>query len=547
MVLKNGKKILFSTQKTIISAASIVAFTYGISAILSLVRSRLLAGNFGLSEDLTVFYTADKIPSFIYSLIVVGTISTVFIPVFNDLYKKDEKTAWNAASSIINMSLAFFAIIGTVVFVFAKPIIRGLSVDRFTPDQVVLGANLMRLMVVAQFILVFSSFLTSLFQSFKYFVLPALAPVLYNVGMILGIIFLSPKYGIYGPAIGVFIGAFLHLIIQLPLLSKIDFNYKLLFDFKNKGIREVFRLTPSRIFGSALVQISAIVNNSLAILVATSSAVIFKFADQLQSFPVNLFGSSIALAALPTLSKKAAEGNKDNFKKTFLTSFHQMLFFVMPTSVILLVLRVPVVRLVFGAEKFPWEATIQTAYTLAFFSLSIFAQSAVYLLTRAFYALKDTFTPVKVNFFTIIFSTLLSLFFINYMGFGVWSIALSYSAALGLDFLILFYLLSKKIGGFRLKSILVPFLKISFASAFMGVSLYIPMKLLDQVVFDTTRTIPLMMLTGVAGLVGILFYLFFTWLFKVEEIQLLYKLIGKLSFKTRESVVTESIESGSSI
>ncbi len=522
--LRNGKKFLFSTQKSIISAASIIAFTYGVSAILSLVRSRLLAANFGISENLTVFYTADKIPSFIYSLIVVGTISTVFIPVFTDLLKKDEDSAWETASSMINISLLAFGFLGALVMIFAPSIIRVLSVGRFTEEQVVLGTNLMRIMVGAQFILVLSSFLTSLFQSFKHFVLPALAPVMYNIGMILGIVLLTPKYGIYGPAYGVLIGAGLHLLVQLPLLKKVAFEYKLKLDLSDGGVRQVFKLLPPRIFGSALVQVSSIINNSLAILVATSAAVIFKFADQLQSFPVNLFGASIALAALPTLAGVSSPKDKEKFKNTFLTSFHQMLFLVVPASVVMFVLKFPVVRLVFGAKQFPWEATVETAYTLALFSISIFAQSTVYLLTRAFFALKDTKTPVKVNFFTILFSSSLSLFFVKGLGWGVWSIALSYSFAAILDMLVMLFLLGKKVGGFNTKKLFMPFIKISISAVLMGFSLYIPMKLLDFSVFDTSRVIPLLILTGLAGISGVASYLFFTWIFKVEEIQLLYKL-----------------------
>ncbi len=458
-VFHNGKRFLMSTQKTILSAASIIAFTYGISAILSLFRTRLLATYFGVSEDLTVFYTADKIPSFIYSLIVVGTISTVFIPVFTDLLKKNEDKAWETASSMINLSVLAFTILGLIVFIFAKPIVRILSVDRFTLEQVLLGANLMRIMVGAQFILVLSSFVTSLLQSFKYFVLPAFAPVFYNIGMILGIVLLTPKYGIYGPAIGVSIGAVLHFLVQFPLIAKLKFPYHFRFNFKDKGLREVLGLVPPRIFGSALVQVSSIINNSLAIMVATSAAVIFRFADQLQSFPVNFFGASMALAALPTLSSKASGEYKD-FKNTFLTTFHQMMYFVIPAGAILLVLRVPIVRLVFGAKQFPWSATIETSLTLGLFSLSVFAQSGMYLLTRAFYALKDTSTPVKVNFLTISFSTLLSLFFINVLNYGVWSIALSYSFAAILDLLILLYLLGKRVGGFGTRQLFTPFFNI---------------------------------------------------------------------------------------
>jgi putative peptidoglycan lipid II flippase len=187
------------------------------------------------------------------------------------------------------------------------------------------------------------------------------------------------------------------------------------------------------------------------------------------------------------------------------------------------------VRIVYGVSNFPWEATVKTSYALAFFSISIFSQSAVYLLTRAFYALKDTRTPVIISSITIVINILLSLLFIEVYHFGVWSIAFSYSITSIIDALAMLVLLSKKLGGFELKSIIVPFTKMSYAGVLMGISLYIPLKLLDQSVFDTTRTINLLALTAIAGTLGMATYLFFTKWFKVGEIQMFYKLFRKLN------------------
>ncbi|HSX39761.1 MAG TPA: murein biosynthesis integral membrane protein MurJ [Candidatus Saccharimonadales bacterium] len=538
--LKNGTNFLFNTQNTIISAAFILAFATGLNAVLGLVKNRLLTHYFGVSDQLGVFYTADRIPSLIYSTLVVGALSTVFIPVFNGHYKKSPSTAWHTASSMITATLIFFLILGGIIFAGAPLVMEILSVGKFTPDQVTLGANLMRIMLVGQFILIFSSFLTSLLQSFKYFIIPALAPILYSFGMILGTILLSDRYGIYGPAIGVIIGAFFHMFIQIPLLKKIGYKYTLSLDFRDKGLREIYKLVPPRITSVILANTIATVNNSFAILVSTSSVIFLKFANQLQFFPVSLFGLSISAAALPTFSLESGDDDHEKFKKTFITSLHQMLFLVMPASVILFVLRVPVVRLVYGSANFPWEATLQTAYALGFFSISIFAQSAIYLLNRAFFAFRDTTTPVKISLVTICINIGLSLFFVNYLKWGVWSLAFSYSITSFMDTIVLLYFLSKKLGGFDLEKLLGPFTKISYASVFMGISLYLPLKLLDITVFDTSRTINLILLTGIACVAGGFSYLFFTKVFKVEEVQLLYKLLGKLQLRTKPVLPAEA-------
>lgn len=534
-------------QNTIISAAFALAISSGVTAFLGLVKARLLTSHFGVSDDLGIFYTADRIPNLVFSVLVVGALSTIFIPIFTQLLQKDKKLAWETASSVISVGLLAFMVIGGLVFVFAPQIISILSVGKFTPQQVALGAGLMRIMIAAQLILVLSSFITSVLQSFKYFVIPALAPILYNFGMIVGIVFLSSRYGIFGPAYGVMVGAFLHLAIQLPILKKIGFSYKPIINPKNANVRKMFALMPPRIASVVFSQLVATINNSLAILISTSSVVILKFASQLQFFPVHLFGASMAAASLPVLSEHSDVHEREKFKRIFLITLHQMLFFVMPASVILLILRIPVVRLVYGVSNFPWEATVKTSYALAFFSISIFAQSIVYLLTRAFYALKDTFTPVKVSFVTIVLNVSLSVFFVRFLGLGIWSIALAYSITSFLDMIFMFLLLSKKLGGFKVERVMVPFTKISYASVFMGISLYAPLKYLDELVLDTTRTINLIILTAIAVSAGIASYLFFTWILKVEEIELLYRLLRKLKIRetvpaTRAGVIAEQKE-----
>ena len=356
--------------------------------------------------------------------------------------------------------------------------------------------------------------------------------------MILGTVAFSKQLGIYAPAWGVTVGAFFHLLIQIPVLKNVGFSHSFKLSLKDKGFREILTLTPPRIVSVLIANMLATINNSLAILISSSSVVLLKFANQLEFFPVNLFGISIASAVLPTLSNQVDEEGFDKFKKTFVTSLHQMLFLVIPASVILLVLRIPTVRIVYGVSNFPWEATVKTSYALAFFSLSIFAQSSVYLLTRAFYALKDTKTPVAVSAVTVVINVLLSLIFIKGLGFGVWSVALSYSITSIIDMGAMLYLLNKKLGGFDWDSLMIPFTKISFSAILMGFSLYIPLKLLDEVVFDTTRTINLLVLTGIAGAAGMTTYLILTKLFKVEEIELFYKLLRKLKLVKSPYVAT---------
>lgn len=526
---KASKSLLFKTQNTILSAAFILAVMYGVSAVLSLIRTRILAHYFGADEVLGIFYTADRIPSFVFTLLISGTLSSIFIPIFTSLYKEDSWGAWKTTSNIISIVVLLFLALGAIAFVFAPTLITIISVGQFDTSQIALGANLMRIMLFAQLLLIFSSFVSSILQSLRIFFVTALAPIAYNLGMILGIVFLVSKYGIYAPAIGVVIGAGLHLLVQVPVLFSSGFKYEFTIDFKDSSLIEIIKLLPPRVFNAIIAQSSLFINNALAILVSTSSVVILRFADQLQNFPVQFFGASIALAALPTLSYENTD-NKERFKETFIVSFHQMMFLVIPASVILLVLRVPVVRLVFGAERFPWEATIQTSYALAFYAIGIFAQSAVLLISRAFYALKDTFTPVKSSLVGLFVGVVSAILFITVFEFGVWSVALGFTLGVFVDFIVAISLLGIKLGGFDFTKLTVPFLKISYSALFMGLSLYIPMKVLDIYILDTTRTINLILLTAIASFAGCISYLFFTKILRVKEIELFYKVLSKLNF-----------------
>lgn len=257
--------------------------------------------------------------------------------------------------------------------------------------------------------------------------------------------------------------------------------------------------------------------------------VIYNSAQILSFAPVVLFGQTIAQAALPILSKEREK--LDYFKTTFITSFNQMLYLVLPISVLFLVLRIPIVRLIFGAAQFDWPATVLTGRTLAFFSISIFAQSLIALVLRGFYALHNTKMPLVVGSISTAIIIVLVYLFITVHKLGVESIAIAYSIASVFNLVVLFIFLDKMVGGFDKKNLVLSIVKIFLSSFFTGFALYIPIKLLDQLVFDTTRTINLIFLTGISAFAGLSLYLFLTWLFNVKEAKtflLLFKKIGNL-------------------
>lgn len=545
------KFLLFAKQNTLLSASLIVMLMIFLSRVLGLVRYRLLAHFFGDQLNLLdSFIAAAIVPEAIFEIFIFGTISIAFIPVFSNLIaQKREEDAHRLVTSLAICGLIVFLVVSIILFLgapqIASLIAPGLVAK--SQEQHALIANLIRVMILSQLFFVPGTILTGVAQTFRYFLLPALSPVLYNIGIILGIIFLSDTYSIYAPAIGMVFGAMLFLLAQTPLIRIVGLKFNIT-HFYQKGVLQVLSLSLPRTLALIANRINDFINIALASLVSQGSIVIFNFAQTLQLAPLSIFGMSLAQALLPTLALVYGKKDTDLFKSVFLSAMHQLLFIIFPIAAILAVLRIPVVRLTYGASNFPWETTVATGQVLIVFSFSLAAQGLNILLTRAFYATHDTKTPLLVTVGGILLNIILSFYFIAMRGFSIPFLAVSFSISQVLQATFLLLLLSKKLGGFDLRNILLPVGKIATSAFLMAIALYIPMKLLDQLVFDTTRTVPLIFLTGIAGSLGLIVYAFFAWLFDIKEIFPVIAFIrkfGRLKKITREvEVINGQTRSG---
>jgi len=528
---RKGLNVLLKRQTNIISAAFIIMGTVIFSQLLGLVRQRLLVGFFGASDTLGVYLVSTRMPDFLFQLIIAGALSSAFIPVFSDyLAKGKEDLAYRIASTLLILSLLVFSIFSIILFIFANNFSK-LMAPGFSASQIILMANLMRLIIFGELLFVVGSFLSAILQSFNHFFIPGIASALYNLGIILGILILYPFFGIFSAAFGVILGALIFVLVQIPLIKKVGFSFKpsySLESIKSSGVFEVLKLIWPRTLAIGVSQLGTLITVTLVSFLPTPGRnyVIFDYAQTLAFAPVVLFGQAIAQAAFPVLSKE--KDKMEDFKSTFITSFNQVLYFVLPISVLLLVLRIPAVRLIFGAAQFDWAATVLTGKTLALFSLSIFAQALVYLVSRGFYALHDTKTPLLISVFTTALMIGLAWVLMFFAKSGVLGIALAFSIASIIDFLLLLIVLDRKVHGFAKKDLFLTDLKIFLATVFTGFALYVPIKLLDQLVFDTTKTINLILLTGISSILGLSLYLFLTWVFDVKEAGMFILLFRKL-------------------
>ncbi len=545
---QKGLSFLLKQQTNILSAAFVLMATAVFSQILGLVRQRLLVANFGATDTLGVYLASSRIPDFFFQLIIAAALTTAFIPVFtNFLHHNKHDSANKMASAVLCLGFLFFGVVSVILFIFAPFFLQFINPGAgYNPEQMALMANLMRVIIFGQLIFLIATFFASILQSHNHFLVAGISAALYNLGIIIGIVFLSDKIGIYAPAVGVIIGACFFAVFQLPFVRKVGFKFMPSFSTKIDGVREVGNLMAPRTLSILILQLGTLITVSLISFLPSAgrSYVIYDYAMTLAFAPIVLFGQSIAQAALPVLSRE--KDNLVNFRSTFSASYIQMLYLVLPVSVLFLILRIPIVRLVFGAAEFDWAATVLTGRTLAFFSLSIFASALIYLVSRAFYALHNTKTPLIIGAITTAVMILLSLLFVlfwsqnletlanAYTGrfrlipVGVESLAFTYSVAAILNLILLLFFLNKKIKLIT-KDFIVPQIKIFLCVIFMGFALYIPIKLLDQLVFDTTRTVNLILLTGISSLLGFGIYFFLTWLFDVKEAStflLMFKKIG---------------------
>lgn len=541
-LLQKSINLLLKQQTNILSAAFIIMATVIFSQLLGLVRQRKLVEIFGASNTLGVYLASSRLPDFIFQIIIAGALSSAFIPVFSDYLVKDkEEEGYKFASTLLALGLGVFFIISSILFVFA-PFFSHLVAPGFDAKQMDLMANLMRVVLVGEMLFIVGSFFSAVLQSYNHFLIPGVASALYNLGIIIGLVTLSPFVGIFAPAYGVVLGALLFVLLQVPQVRKVGFHFRLS-HIHNKGIEEVFHLMWPRTISLAIFQLGTLITVTLISFLhdAGRNYVIFDYAQTLAFAPVGLFGQTIAQAAFPVLSRQ--KDRLDDFKTTFISSFSQMLYLIAPVSVILIVLRIPVVRLIYGASQFDWPATVLTGRTLAFFAISLFAQALVYLVSRGFYALHDTRTPLIIGGITTAIMVGIGAVSVLILQMGIGAVAMSYTIGSILNFLILLIWLDRKVKGFNKKTMLLTLLKIGISSLFTGFALYIPIKLLDQLVFDTTKTVNLIMLTGISSIIGISLYVFLTWFFEVDEAKAFFLLLKRLG-NWREILYTsdETIE-----
>lgn len=434
------------TQQTdgLAAAAFIIGASSLASRILGIVRDRVLAGTFGAGMELDAYYAAFRLPDTAYNLVILGAVSAGFIPVFAAwMEKQGKEVAMRLAARVL--STVGFVLVGASIFimVFAPVLIPWLA-PGFSPEAIELAVQLTRIMSLSPIFLGLSAVVGGVMQTMRRFIGFALAPVFYNLGIIAGAIWLGPELGVTGAAIGVVCGAFMHLVVQSVAASGIGLWPLAKPDLNDSGVRNILTLMGPRIAALGVSQVSLTILFAIATLTETGAVAVFNLANNIQSFPLGLFGISFAIAAFPALAKAASSSDDEGYRATLSSAGRKICFFVIPATALFFLLRAQIVRLVLGQGVFGWEDTIRTADMLGLMALSLVAQSLSPLLVRALYARQDTWTPFLVSLFAEI-TTIVSAMILH-GPFGLRGVGAAFSIGATFQAVVLLIALRKRFG-----------------------------------------------------------------------------------------------------
>lgn len=547
------KKILdlfYKEHSGLHKTAIILAISSIVSSLFGLWRDRLLAGGFGAGESLDIYYTAFKIPDFIYII----SLSIISVNALIPFFIEKNAVSKERARVFLNETMTFFLLsvfVLIAVAYFLIPYLSGLVAPGFSEESKKEFVYLSRILLLSPFFLGLSNLVSSVIQSHNRFVIYALSPIFYNLGIIFGIFFLLPVFGLQGIVLGVVIGAMAHFAIQIPAMARLGF---IPFPSRTINIKEslkIARLSLPRSLGLGLNQIILIFITATASLLSAGGIAVFNLSFNLQSVPLAVIGMSYSVAAFPMLANLFVNNKKKEFLEQTAVAVRQIIFWSITASVVIVVLRAQIVRVIFGSGNFDWEDTRLTAAAMAIFAFSITAQSLITLFTRAFYASGKTWKPISINAISALFiigtapvfiSLIKNNFFLasffdialrvgGVRGTEMLALPLAYSLGMIVNCVLLFISFQKEFGDVW-SSARKTFFEALISSLFMGVIVYFALGFLDDV-FNINTFVGIFSQGFLAIMVGGVVWFLSLRLLKNNELKEVTKAVSRKLWRTQ--------------
>jgi len=516
---------MHNEKKQFTKAAGIIgAFTLA-SRILGFVRDMVIAWFFGAGLLSDAFFVAFRLPNLFRRLFGEGSLTIAFIPVFSEhISKYGKEEAFQMAKSAVRM-LSVILVIITIIGIIAAPGIVALIAPGFTGAKFSTTVLLTRIMFPYIFFICLVALSMGILNVLGHFAAPALAPVLLNLAMIAAVLFISPNLPdpIIGLAIGVIIGGILQLLLQLPFLIQKGFYFWQKADFYHPGLKKIGRLMLPAVFGAAVYQINILIGTLLASFLAEGSVSYLYYADRLVQFPLGLFAISMSVAILPSLSRQAESRDMRALADTFAYAVKLIFFITIPAMTGLIVLRHPIVALLFERGAFDPISSALTADALLYFSIGLWAFSAVRIVVTTFYALQDTKTPVKMAVISVFANIVLSLILMGPLAHA--GLALAASLASMLNFILLILALRKKLGALGWKKIIESIAKSVICSLVMGLSLQA--FVCFKTTADTSSSFDRLWVVSAGVTIGIFVYGLTAYILKCRELRDILKIVKR--------------------
>lgn len=443
--VSTGRLISRTTAtRSLALATAIVASGFLGSRLLGVVRTIAIANAFGTEPELGAYWVAFRLPDLIFQVLAGATLASAFIPTFARYIKHHgEEQAWRLASAVLNLVALATAALALLALLLA-PWLVPLTAPGLTGELRSQAIELTRIMLISPVLFAISGMFMGILNARYHFLLPAVAPMLYNLSIIAGALFLSRPFGVHGLAIGVVAGSALHLLVQVPGLARIGMRYSRTLDWRDPGVREVGRLMLPRVLGLAAAQLNFVIAIFFASRQSAEAISAITYAWLLAMLPLALVGMSIATAVFPTLAEQAASDRLDEVRRTLSQSLRYILFLTLPASVGLMLLREPLIVLLLQHGAFDRAATSLTSSVLFFYAIGLSAHATTEILSRGFYALSDTRTPVAMAVLAMVLNLLFTLVLVGPLDHRGIALAISLSAIV--EAAALFILLRRRLG-----------------------------------------------------------------------------------------------------
>ncbi len=504
-------------------AAGLLAGSTLVANLLGLLRERLLLANFGVGSEVDAYKAAFTIPDFMFFILTSGALSVTFIPVFNErLSNNNKKSAWELSNSLLNFMAVITFVASILIMLFAKPLVHVVAsgLEGFEAEQ---AASMMRIIAINPFLFSISSVFTSMQQAVGRFFFFALAPSFYSFGIIVGILGLSPHYGIEGVAYGVVIGSVLQLMVAALGLYGMGYRYFPKIFWRNRGFKEVLGLLPARSVDQGIDYFNNIVEINLASRLSAGAITAYQTAYTLHSVPITLIGVAISTAAFPRISDRLNQGRPDLFKRDLLRILRVIIWLALPAAVIAYFGRGYLVRLL-AAGGNPIIASL-----LGLLVVSIFFRSIFHIMSRSFYAQHDTKTPLKISIFAILLNIILAITLARPEAYGINGLAMAQSIVAFVEVAILVTVLCKRYPGFLTPDFIGAGLRMMSAAGLMSFVTYALVKVLPLSAVDRGFA-SLVPKFGLIVLVSLTCYTVLSWVFRLEEAEPIMAKTRKLLF-----------------